>query len=117
MSQKSKIQEASEEELWARLRDWLQGADELRQLIDVHLSKKVESIDHPEVKGWNSLSISWTEATGDRGPYLKAQKQENVDYFLMVEDLILHHGKITREGEFFWLFSDGETVGRKPSKK
>jgi len=100
-----------EDELWAKLRDWLNSGIELKESIDEVLGKKVEVLDHPE---WNTTGIVWVEAQGTRGPYLRAEKQESSDYVKMISDLRNHNGKITRQGEFFWLFSDGETVGRKP---
>ena len=106
------------DEILALLRDWFQSSDPIREKIAAYLSKKVETLDHPETaKVWNVSGIGWNEASGTKGSYLKATKQTGQDYTNMLADLKGHDGKLTKNGEFYWLFSDNETVGRKPSKK
>ena len=99
------------DEVFAKIRDWLQAGTELREMIDNYLSQELEALNHPET--WNPSSITWTEAEGSKGRYLKAAKQESSDYAKMVADLKTHKGKLTKSNEFFWLFDDNEFVGRK----
>jgi hypothetical protein len=66
---------------------------------------------------WTFANITWVESQGSKGTYMKATKQESPDYTSMIIDLKAQNGKLTKQGEFYWLFSDNETVGRKPAKK
>jgi len=61
--------------------------------------------------------FTWQQASGSSGKYQRADKQESVDYQLLVKDLEVHRGRMTKGGLFYWLFRDGETVGRKPKAK
>lgn len=99
-------------ETLAKLRDWLQHAEELRQSVDEFLNLTAQN----EVAEADLTKIARINAEGGAGPYEKAVKQENRDYQLLVKVLGEHNGKMTIGGFFVWLFSDGETVGRKPSK-
>ena len=62
---------------------------------------------------WNPQSVTWKRAEGPAGPYERARMPDNGNFQLLVRDLRAHGGKLTREGIFYWLFSDGQTVGRK----
>ncbi|MEM3880907.1 MAG: hypothetical protein QXD19_04080 [Candidatus Bathyarchaeia archaeon] len=62
---------------------------------------------------WNSQAIRWEKAKGERGEYERCSDVENADFKALVKDLEAHDGKLTRDGFFYWLFSDGSAVGRK----
>ena len=62
---------------------------------------------------WGASNIKWTQAEGAKGPYERADQQPgNRDYDLMLKDLQDHKGQLTRDGWFYWQFSDGKAVGR-----
>ena len=64
------------------------------------------------------LSKIKTEKTeGPSGFYQKVTEQDSEDYRLLIDDLKRHDGKLTRDGQWIWLFDDGKTIGMKPSKK
>jgi hypothetical protein len=69
---------------------------------------------------YNPETIKWVRVTGEKGvyeryPLFQQKPQLTPDYTKLVEDLQKHEGKLTRGNLFFWLFSDGTTIGRKPS--
>jgi len=69
-------------------------------------------------KKWNPDKISWVEAQGTRGLYQRypangEKVQATKDYRNMLADLKEHQGKLILEGFFYWVFTDGATVGRK----
>ena len=71
---------------------------------------------------WNPARIKWVQAEGAKGPYerypAQGQRAESTpDYQNMLEDLKAHGNKMTRGDFFFWVFSDGATVGRKRKRK
>jgi len=105
------------DEILGKLRDWLQGTEELRHLIDEYLSKKVETSEQAEKHAWDTTKLKWTERQGKKGPYLLTEKSELPDYKALLQDLENHNGKMTVKNEFFWIFPDGQAIGRKPSKK
>jgi len=84
---------------------------EILQLIGAPFTKE-------ETKAQYDLKkIETTRTEGPSGFYEKANEQDGKDYRLLVEDLKAHDSKLTRNGFFVWLFSDGKSVGMKPSKK
>lgn len=78
-------------------------------------NEQLERLAPKETKGlpWAIDKISWQEATGSKGPYFRANAQSTVDFKNMLEDVKSHGGKLFRDGEFFWVFTDQATVGRK----
>ena len=62
---------------------------------------------------WDPDSIQWIETEGSKGFYEKAEPQGSEDFIAMLRDLEAHSGKMTRDGYFYWIFQDQETVGRK----
>jgi hypothetical protein len=83
--------------------------DGVNRLLELEEPKETKKYDLSKVK---------TEKTeGPSGFYQKATEQDSQDYRLLIEDLKQHDGKLTRDGMFIWLFSDGKAVGMKPSKK
>ena len=79
---------------------------ELGKLDDVELAQ--------DTRPWDPNRITWQEAEGSSGPYEKASDASNPDYQLLVKDLRSHDGKLSRSGFFYWLFTTGDAVGRKP---
>jgi len=94
-------------ELIVKLRDALQMAADACQEYLEGIAPKDD---------WNPDNIKWTEATGSSGPYERSQDKENADFKKMVEDLKAHNGKLSRDGYFYWLFTNGDCVGRKKRK-
>lgn len=71
---------------------------------------------------WNPNKVKWTQAEGAKGPYERypasGQKAEATDdYKHMLADLKKHQGRMTRDGFFYWLFTDSATIGRKRKGK
>lgn len=69
-------------------------------------------------KTWQPEKIPWKQAEGSRGPYMRypgeGEKAEATDnYRNMLADLKEHNSKLMRDGFFYWIFTDGATVGRK----
>jgi len=67
---------------------------------------------------WDPSKIKWVQADGAKGPYERYpgedEKPESTpDYKNMLADLKEHKGKLTRDGYFFWVFTDNATIGRK----
>ena len=100
-----------------KLRDAIQmAADALNEELEKHAPSDVKATE------WEPSEIKWVEAEGMRGPYQKYpgtnQKEESTsDYQNLIQDLVNHKEKLTKDGYFYWLFSDGATVGRKKQKK
>lgn len=100
-----------------KIRDHLATGLELKEIIDEHLSKKVETLDHPETKKvetWDPEKIMWQEREGQKGAYELAEVQNSFDFALLSKDLAAHEGKLTKEGFFYWKFERSESIGRKP---
>ena len=71
---------------------------------------------------YNTESLKYVKTEGPSGVYqrypVQGEKIESTpDYRGLLADLNEHDGKLTRNGLFYWLFSDGATIGKKPSKK
>jgi hypothetical protein len=70
--------------------------------------------EEPETQPKYALEkITWTQETGNKGPYEKAVEQDNVDFRGLVNDLEAHNGKLQLNGYFIWKFSQGNSIGRK----
>lgn len=61
--------------------------------------------------------INWTKETGPSGSSEKAVEQDNLHFRALINDLEAHDCKLQRNGYFLWLFSTGNTVGRKKGKQ
>ena len=100
-----------------KLRDAIQmAADALNEELEKHAPAETKELE------WIPEEIKWVQAEGKRGLYERYpdanQKAESTtDYKNMLTDLESHKGKLTREGRFYWLFSDNTTVGRKLRNK
>jgi len=62
---------------------------------------------------WNPEKIKWEPAKGQSGPYERSDDINNPEFKAMLKDLAAHHGRLTRNGYFYWTFKNGSTVGRK----
>ena len=62
---------------------------------------------------WDPNKIKWEKATGSKGEFEKSQDFNNPEFKVMLKDLALHGGKLTRNGMFYWTYRNGSTVGRK----
>jgi len=80
---------------------------------------EIEKAAQGHIEAWDMNKIKWIQAEGASGPYEKAEPQglRDSDFDLMLKDLKAHNGKLTREGYFYWVFSDQATVGRKKRHK
>ena len=97
-------------ELLLKLRDHFQA------IADAY-DQELEQCAPPETARNSLDEITWTKAEGKKGPYERAEEQDSVAFRALINDLDEQQGKLQREGYFIWLFSDGKTIGRKPSKR
>jgi len=66
-----------------------------------------------EPKSWNPTQIKWNQAEGSRGVYERSEDTNSPNFRLLVKELTQHEGRLSSNGYFYWLFSNGSTVGRK----
>ena len=76
----------------------------------------------PMQPAWDPAKIKWVQAEGTKGPYSRypaqGEKAEATDnYRNMLADIKQHDGKMMRDNQFYWVFQDGATVGRKRKGK
>ena len=67
---------------------------------------------------WNPEKIDWIQKEGAKGPFEQSALRQNMnipDFDELIKDLRDHDGKLQRDGLFYWLFTDSQTVGRKTS--
>ena len=99
--------------LLARLRDF---HDNSSAEIDKYLgeqSKKVLATADPS-------DIVWKATTGGKGPFELCDPKLNVDnnnYKTLLRDLQASGGRKRIGKQFYWVFPNGETIGRKESKR
>ena len=65
---------------------------------------------------WDPAKIKWTEEEGFKGKYERSEDVDNLEFKTMLKDLQQHKGRMTREAYFYWVFTNGSTVGRKQMK-
>lgn len=80
--------------------------------------KAIENEKRGEEHAWDPNKSSWQQAEGARGPYERfpapGQRAEaTLDYQNMLKDIRDHGDRMTRGDFFYWVFTDGATVGRK----
>ena len=98
----------------ARLRDMLSAGDELKEAADEFLNEYLK----PEIEA-DPNKLKWNSAEGPSGKYEQCIQDENQtdDFKLLVESLKEHNGRMTLRtpngSVFYWLFSDGDKIGRK----
>ena len=66
---------------------------------------------------WDPEKIKWTQEEGFKGKYEKSEDVNNLEFKAMLKDLQEHKGRMTHNGFFYWVFTNGSTVGRKEMKK
>jgi hypothetical protein len=69
------------------------------------------------VAAWDPAKIKWTQEEGFKGKYEKSEDVSNVDFKAMLKDLQEHKGTLWHQGYFYWVFTNGVTVGRKKKEK
>jgi len=84
------------------------GISSARQRI-----KEVKVLEKPK---WNPDAIKWDHAEGSKGPYLRSEDVNNLQFKAMLKDLRAHNNKMTRGGYFYWAFEKSAVVGRKKRK-
>lgn len=62
---------------------------------------------------WNPEAIKWVQAEGASGTYERSDDKDNPEFQAMLKDLEAHNGKLTRNGYFYWKFTNADVVGRK----
>jgi hypothetical protein len=77
--------------------------------------------DQREVYPYDPENFIWIRTEGQKGPYERypAFQQKptlTADYVNLLNDLRNHEGKMVRNGLFYWLWEDDQTIGRKPLK-
>jgi len=115
-----KILLTKQTEILSALRDWFHEAERIKQLIDEYVSLHGQMIERGVTYDLNRLK--WIKTAGPKGEYEYTDKTNNMDpgvyedFNALLTDLKEHGGRLTRQGYFLWLFSQGDRVGRKPSK-
>jgi len=116
-----KMLAAKQAEVLAAIRNWLQEADKLREIIDEYVNLQAQVMEQGVTYDLNRLK--WIKTTGPSGEYEYADKAENMDpdvyedFQALLADLKEHSGRLTRQGYFIWLFSQGDRIGRKPRRR
>lgn len=114
MSQDKTAQNTAELEFGKMLSELRNGLQTMVETIDVYLS----FLSKATLGEWNPDKFNWIQQPGtEKGPYEKAHFDDTADFKAMLEDLNKHQGKVARAGWFYWLFTDGQTVGRKKQSK
>jgi hypothetical protein len=103
------VKKLSEADFLVKLRD---GAT----MIADACQERLEKLAPAGVKGWDAEKIKWVQAQGSSGPYEKSDDVDSLDFKLMLKDLQEHNGKLSCNGYFYWVFTNGSTVGRKLKK-
>lgn len=96
-----------EVEALVKLRDsFSMAAEALNEYIDTLRPSQTGTFDPEKVK--------WDRAEGANGLYERSNDStDNPDYKELLHDLSVHGGKVTRDGYFYWIFTDQFTCGRK----
>ena len=81
--------------------------------------ERLKPLEAKAVKEYDPEKIVWIRTEGQKGSYERypAFQQKptlSVDYLNLVNDLRNHKGTMVRNGLFYWLWNDEQTIGRKP---
>ena len=100
-----------------KLRD---AAQMMLDAANMQLSQSV-SVDSMDVCLYDPNKIGWVRTEGPKGPYerypaFQQKPSQTIDYLNLINDLKDHEGKMVLGGLFYWLWDDGETIGRKAHK-
>jgi hypothetical protein len=87
----------------------------MEALLDAWL--RGENITTEEKPSWDPGKVKWTEEEGFKGKYEKSEDVNNPDFKAMLKDLQEHKGRMSHQGYFYWVFTNGATVGRKKKEK
>ena len=112
-------------EALARVRDFFLQAGAIGEELDKIVqgaTKRVEQKDVvvSEQTAYNVNDITWEPKTGEKGAFDFAGNKTNTsnpDFEALIEDLKNNDNKKFIQGKFYWLFTDGNAVGRKLVKR
>jgi len=93
-------------EMLAKLRDMHNG---IVESLDAFIQKKSKIV----LKEYDTEKISWNKATGPKGEFEQTEDVNNPEYKALRKDLADHNGKFNLKGKFYWVFTNGSTIGRK----
>lgn len=95
--------------LLARIRDFMAGT---ATEIDNFIGKQTKEVTKtPDVK-----DIVWTQKTGAKGPFDLCDPKlnsTNENYKTLLRDLQASGGRKRIGKQFYWVFPNGETIGRR----
>src|SRR5271157_2362999 len=101
-------------EALVRVRDGLrQASDAIDDLLQLQNPTK----DLTKLP-FNVSKIQWKPKQGDHGPFELSDDYSNVDHQQLLVFMEKHAGgAVTSDGFYYWIFTDGKTIGRKPSNQ
>ena len=106
----------------AKIRDLLLQAgaigEDLNTIIEGATKRVEKATVVTEASAYNVEALFWENKEGANGVYematLKAPpNQENQDFKDLRQDLLNNSNKKFIAGKFYWLFTDGDAIGRK----
>jgi hypothetical protein len=84
----------------------------LAQNMDVQLTPR--NVELP----FKADRITWTPRTGGKGPFELSSDENNSEHTALLEFLRVHAGgAVVSEGFYYWIITDGKSIGRKPSNQ
>jgi len=98
-------------------------ADDILDFLNGHeascvkLRVQIEKLFGAKKVSWSAAKIKWTEEEGFRGKYERSEDFDNLDFKAMLKNLQEHNGTMWQSGYFYWVFTNGTTVGRKKKEK
>lgn len=69
--------------------------------------------NNSEARKYDINKIKWEQAEGASGPYERSEDVNSLDFKALLQDLVAHQSKLTKDGYFYWAFKNGCTIGRK----
>lgn len=88
--------------------------------VESKLEKALGHTAPVPITSFDPTKIDWITKTGDKGPYDFATDKTNStnsEYQKLVSLLKISDGSFTKEGKWYWLFTNGDAVGRKQGKR
>jgi len=92
---------------FAKIRDFHNG---IAMAYDELIQQKSKVV----LKEYDPEKIKWEDKTGAKGPFQSSDDVNNSEFKALREDLAKHNGKFNLKGKFYWVFTNGLTIGRKP---
>jgi len=83
----------------------------------VKLKRELDVSPDQTRHSWDPNKIPWVDKQGDKGPFQMSEDVNNLEFKAMLKNLNEHKGKMSRDGKFYWIFTNGTTVGRKDLKR